>query len=305
MQKVFYIYFILLFLTACRGREVEIPLVFEGERLVLWGKLEAGEPARVQVMKTFPAVGPVPEQNAVNNATVSLYKDGLLYSLLSSLDTNGLYGSDSLIVAGESYVVKVEAPGLTTAESEEVTVPASLPEYTYARQRDAEPERNFAGSPYQDRISLRFTGNIHRTYLTLGFLAYYEEHNWPFNWPAMDNIVANEEDCHTWSSFYELPYGRLFMMNGDCIPVNAPLSFFVVTGNGSRLADGSWGYERARKVTMQLACSTKEWFLYNQMEYKQPEGLDHLVLPPQKVYTNVKNGYGIVYGYHAQEIELH
>lgn len=59
-------------MIACRGREVAIPLEFEGEKLVLWGKLEAGKPARVQVHKTFPAVGPVPEQTAVTHATVSL-----------------------------------------------------------------------------------------------------------------------------------------------------------------------------------------------------------------------------------------
>ena len=95
------------------------------------------------------------------------------------------------------------------------------------------------------------------------------------------------------------------MMNGECVPVNSPLDFFVVTGNGGRLPDGSWGYDRAHKVTMLLAAYTEEWFLYNKVEYKQPEGLDHLVLPPQKAYTNVKNGYGIIYGYHAVEMELH
>lgn len=158
--------------------------------------------------------------------------------------------------------------------------------------------------PHQDLVSLRFTGDLHNAYLTLGFLAYFEEHSWPFDWPAMDNIVANEEDCHTWTSLYEQPYGQLFMMNGECVPSHTPLSFFVVTGSGRRLSDGSWSYDRARKVTMFLAASTREWFLYNQTEYKQPEGLDHMVLPPQKAYTNVKNGYGIIYGYHAVEIEL-
>ncbi len=304
-SKSFYFLCITLLIASCRGRDVEIPLAFEGEKLVLWGKLEVGKPARIQVMKTFPAVGPVPEQTAVNTATVSLYKNGKFYSLLTSVDENGLYGSESIIEAGQNYRVKVEAPGLTPAESADVTVPASVPEFTYIRKRDAEPEKNSATVPHQDLISLRFAGNLHNSYLTLGFMAYFEENNWPFKWPALDNIVANEEDCHTWGSFYDRSYGELFMMNGECISVNTSLGFFVSTGNLTTLPDGSWGYDRARKITMLLASSTKEWFLYNQIEYKQPEGLDHMVLPPQKAYTNIKNGYGIIYGYHATEIELH
>src|SRR5690606_4172148 len=133
-----------------------------------------------------------------------------------------------------------EAPGLPVTESEVVTVPAGLPAFTYTRQRGADPEKNSAGSPYQDRITLRFSGNLHHSYFTVGFQAHYEQHSWPFGWPAMDNVVANEEDCHSWSSFYDPVYGELFMMNGACI--NDPLSFFVVTGNGSWSTDGSWGY---------------------------------------------------------------
>lgn len=304
VKKPVFIAIIIFLLAACRGREVTLPLAFEGEKLVVWGKLEAGQPAQVQVRKTFPAVGPVPEQTAVTTATVSLYKNGALYTRLVPREEAGIYGSDSLIQAGERYVVKVEAPGLATAESEEVTVPAGLPGFTYTRKRDAEPEKDAATRPHQDLVSLRFTGNLHNSYLIVGFLAYFTAHNWPFYWPATDNIVANEEDCHTRSSFYDRTYGEMFMMNGDCVPADTPLGFFVSTGVWTLFPDSSWGYDRARKITLLLASSTREWFLYNQVENKQPEGLDHLVLPPQKAYTNIKNGYGIIYGYHAAQIEL-
>ena len=300
-KTVFCCFFLLI---GCRGREVDIPLAFEGEKLVLWGKLEAGQPTRIQVQKTFPAVGPVPELTAVTTADVSLFKNGAFYARLVPLQEAGMYGSDSLIRAGERYVVKVQAPGQDTAESEEVTVPVALPAFTYSRKRDAEPEKEAATRPHQDLISLRFTGHLQHSYLTVGFLAYFTEHNRPVYWPAIGNLIYNEEDCHTWGNSYDRTYGELFMMNGDCVPADTPLDFFVNTGNFTVFPDGSRGYERARKVTMLLAASTKEWYRYNQIENKQPEGLDHLVFPPQKAYTNVKDGYGIIYGYHAAQIEL-
>lgn len=205
-------------------------------------------------------------------------KSGAFYARLMPLEESGLYGSDSLIQAGGHYVVKVEAPGLPPAGSEEVTVPAAVPEFTYIRKRDAEPEK-YQGSN-QDLISLYFGKKPDNTYLSLAFRAFFEDRVLPATWPAGDNRVAKEEDCYTWGNFYDRTYGELFMMNGACVPVNTPLGFLVNTNTRVPLSDGTWVNQKAWKITMLLAVFTKEWFLYNQIEYKQPEGLDHLVLPP-------------------------
>lgn len=306
LHKTAYCCFIIFFLAGCRGREVVIPLAFEGEKLVLWGKLEAGKPARIQVMKTFPAVGPIPEQMAVNTATVSLYKNGELFSLLTSVDENGLYGSESLIEAGQNYVVKVEAPGLTPAESAEVTVPASVPEFRYIRKRDAELQRNSNSGP-QDHVTLYFQANeqLRTSYMVLGFnVSFTDESRGASYYSSTDNTIANEEDCHSWASSSDRRFGYLFMMNGRCISFDAPLNFFVSTAKYVPLPDFKGEYIRARTVTMLVASVSKEWFVYNQIEEKQPEGLDHMVLPPQPAYTNVKNGYGIIYGYNAIQTDL-
>jgi hypothetical protein len=77
-------YFIFLFLIqSCRGREVDLPLAFEGEKLVLWGKLEAGKPAEIKVSKTFMPMGLIPEDIQITHAEVFLFKNGGLIEKLS------------------------------------------------------------------------------------------------------------------------------------------------------------------------------------------------------------------------------
>lgn len=302
--KTVYVSFLILFLTACQGREVTIPLVFEGEKLVLWGKLEARRPVRIQVMKTFPATGPIPGQTAVTDATVYLYKNGSFSARLTALDGNGIYGSDQLIEAGQTYVIRVEAAGLPTAESTEVTVPLSVPEFQYIRKRNAEPETS-AGP--RDHIAFYFkeNGQLHRSYLILGFNASFTDDSRPaYADPSADNRVANEEDCHTWADFYDRTFGYLFMMNGACIPYDAPVSFYVPVAKYVSGPNSKGEYVRARTIRLLMASVSREWFIYNRIEEKQPEGLDHLVFPPQEAYTNVKNGYGIIYGYTAIQTDL-
>lgn len=300
-RKTVWACFIIFLLTACRGREVVIPLVFEGEKLVLWGRLEAGKPVRIQVMRTFPAVGPLPEETTINTATVTLFKNGDFYTQLASTGKDGFYGSDRSIEAGQTYTVRVEAEGYPTAESEEVTVPVSVPEFRYTWKRDADPERN-SGSGPQDYIAFYFKANerLPDTYLTMAFRASFSDNALSaYSYPAATNLVANEEECHTSGISFDREFAYQFMMNGACIPADAPLGFFVSSSKLDSRPGFGREYIRAHTLTLQMAAVTKEWFRYNQIEEKQPEGLDHLVLPPQEAYTNVKNGYGIIYGYNA------
>lgn len=304
-KKTIKVYFLVIFfLSACRGKEVEIPLDFVGERLVLWGKLESGKSAQIQVNKIFPALGNIPEQTAVTAAEVSLFKNGFFYANLFPTGEDGFYGTDSLIEAGQTYRVRAIANGFPIAESDEVTVPASLPLLYYIRKPNV-PGETWSHIP-QDLVSITFNSanNLYNTYLAISFLAFFQDYNRSLTWPTKDNILANEGDCHSWTRDPDKIFGQLFLMNGACLLEEFPLNFSVPIGDLSRPPNSQGEYELAKRVTMLLASVSKEWFLYNQIENKQPEGLDHLVLPPQKAYTNVKNGYGIIYGYHAMEIEL-
>lgn len=305
-RKIIVIYCIALFCIAgCRDREIGIQLPYEGDRLVLWGKLEAGKPAKILVRRTFPASGIIPDQTAVTRARVNLFKNGTFYArLLPSPQESGMYSSDSLILAGQTYVVRVEMEGFPAAESDSVQVPASQPELRYVREADV-PGTTLPFVP-QDQISLYFPaqGGLVDTYIAVGFLATYQDAAIPSNWPTADNIVVNEQDCHAWVSDPDKEFGKLFLMNGACIPSGSPLRFSVATGNFSKPPNSQGEYERTDKLTMVLATVSSEWFTYSQVEGRQPEGLDHLVLPPQVAYSNIRNGYGIVYGINKVRILL-
>ena len=306
-------FLILMFLVGCKEQELDLKIPYSGDKLVLWGKLQANFPIKIQVTKTFNPVGKIPSDVAVNNATVVLYKNGKEYITLShSGKEPGFYTSNSLVQAGATYFVQVSAPSLPTAESALVTVPLELPDMTAIRTRDVVPQMNHQ-TP-QDLISLYFTKEdaMLDRYFSIKLTSYYVNDTLSsYPYAAADNIPANEEDCHTWGIEAEkpkyndvikvilYPQSRVFLMSNQCLPAPAiPLKFYVENGSGYNYTN------RALKIAARVGVISKDFFEYAKIENKQPEGVDHLALPPQKALTNVKNGYGLIFASNEKTIEL-
>lgn len=286
---------------------------YSGDKLVLWGKLQANATFKLQVTKTFNPVGDIPKDVTVNNATVVLYKNGKTYLTLSHTGKEpGFYTSDSLIQAGASYFVQVSAPSLPTAESAVVTVPVELSGMTAIRTKNVVPQINHQ-TP-QDLISLYFTKEdaLLDKYFSIKLTNYYENDTLSsYPYASADNIPANEEDCHTWGIEVEkpkyndnlkaivYPQSRVFLMSNQCLPAPAvPVKFYVENGTDLNATI------RALKVIVRVGVVSRDFFEYAKIENKQPEGVDHLVLPPQKALTNVKNGYGLIFASNEKTIEL-
>lgn len=310
-----FIYFLLLlFLTGCKETDLNLDIPYSGDKLVLWGKLKAGSPIRIQVTKTFNPVGVIPKDVSVADAKVQLLMNGENYIELSpSAGEKGVYVSDHVIQPGATYIVKASAPTFPPAESAPVLVPLDLPDVSVVRTRNVPGEINHQ-SP-QDLLSLYFTGQQSEVekHFTLTFLAYYEKDTISANpYGSTDNIPAKEEDCHTWasekiSSYYSevagITFDRLasvFLMKSKCLPdPKTPIKFYIEIGKGP-----SYNPQWAHKVTMRIEVVTKEAFDYAKIEYDQPEGVDHLVLPPQRALTNIKNGYGLIFASNEKTIEI-
>ena len=303
----------LVCLTGCKETNLSLDIPYSGDKLVLWGKLQANFPIKIQVTKTFNPVGKIPADVTVNNAAVVLYKNGKKYITLShSGKEPGFYTSDSLIQPGATYIVQVSAPSLPTAESALVTVPLELPHLTAVRTRDVVGQINHQ-TP-QDLISLYFTREdaLLERYFSIKLINYYVNDTLSsYPYAAADNIPANEEDCHTWGLEAEkpkyndiikrllYPQSRVFLMSNQCLPAPAtPLRFYVENGTGLNASI------RALKVIVRVGVISKEFFAYSKIENKQPEGVDHLVLPPQKALTNIKNGYGLIFASNEKVIEI-
>lgn len=304
---------ILVFLVGCKEQDLDLEIPYSGDKLVLWGKFQANLPVRIQVTKTFNPVGKIPAEVTVNNATVALYKNGKEYITLShSAKEPGFYTSDSLIQAGASYLVQVSAPSFPTAESALVTVPLALPDMTAIRTRDVVGQMNHQ-TP-QDLISLYFTKEdaLLDRHFSIKLTNYYVDDTLSsYPYASADNIPANEEDCHTWGIEVEkpeyndilkaivYPQSRVFLMSNQCLPAPVvPLKFYVENGSGYNSTI------RALKVVVRIGVISSDFFEYAKIENKQPEGVDHLVLPPQKALTTVKNGYGLIFASNEKTIEL-
>jgi hypothetical protein len=293
------ILFLLLLLSACRERAVDVPLPFEGEKLVLWGRLEAGQPVRIQVSKTFAPEGEVPAATYVNTASLALFKNGSPLSNLRLLDDKGLYGSEVLIEAGATYIVRAEAPGLPTASSEEVLIPAEVPKFTFTRTKNVPP--HYASQGKFDLINLHIT-NDEKYFLMINISAKFKEYDFPFFQPSRSNFGFKEDNCYTSSAAGTAkPY---YFINPLCQPPSSPLGFYVQTQMGMSLPNMPMEVVDASSVSIELVAISKTWFDYTALESKQPEGLDHMVLPPQKAFTNIHNGYGLIYGSNSLKTAL-
>ncbi|KQS33925.1 hypothetical protein ASG33_07780 [Dyadobacter sp. Leaf189] len=308
-----FLFLTLILFVGCREQDLNMNVPYSGDKLVLWGKLQANATFKLQVTKTFNPVGDIPKDVTVNNATVVLYKNGKTYLTLSHTGKEpGFYTSDSLIQAGASYFVQVSAPSLPTAESAVVTVPVELSGMTAIRTKNVVPQINHQ-TP-QDLISLYFTKEdaLLDKYFSIKLTNYYENDTLSsYPYASADNIPANEEDCHTWGIEVEkpkyndnlkaivYPQSRVFLMSNQCLPAPAvPVKFYVENGTDLNATI------RALKVIVRVGVVSRDFFEYAKIENKQPEGVDHLVLPPQKALTNVKNGYGLIFASNEKTIEL-
>ncbi|PWJ57657.1 uncharacterized protein DUF4249 [Dyadobacter jejuensis] len=301
---------LLLMVSGCKESSLDLDIPYAGDKLVLWGKLKAGAPIRIQVTRTFNPVGYIPEDVTVSDAKVKIIRDGKeSIELTPHASEKGVYVSDRQIQTGATYIVIASAPMLPTAESEPVLVPLDLPDVTVERDRNVPGEINHQ-TP-QDLVSLYFPEKRSEVekYYTLTFLSYYKKDtvsSAPYG--ATDNIPAQEEDCHTWAkekigTYYSetagITYDRLvtvFLMKSKCLPdPRDPIKFYIIAGNDR---------ESAYQVTMRIGSVTKEAFEYAKIEYDQPEGVDLLVLPPQRALTNIKNGYGLISASNEKTIEI-
>ena len=299
-----FLVFVFIFFSACKNTDLNLTIPYEGDKLVLWGKLKAGEPLRIQVTKSFNAVGVIPDDITIPNATVVLFKNGKQYVTLSySADEAGIYVSDSLVEAGATYIVKASAPTLPEAESMPVLVPAELPEVTIQRTRNV-PSGIDQDFP-QDLLNLYFTEQSRQTeqYFTLLLINYYTKDTTSTSLNGTpDNMLVQEEDCHTWatekilspridpiSGLMNTPKASVFLMNSKCLPSpEIPVAFYIYSQSFKTPP------ETALRTDLKIGVTTKEAFDYAKLEYDQPEGLDLLVLPPQRAITNIKNGYGLI-----------
>lgn len=94
------------------GCTEESPLISEEELIVVWAFLYAGEPVTdIKITSTVPLNVDTGEASPINNALVTLIRDGLHYSCESSPGDSGYYhyaGTDLIIETGDEFTIEIE-----------------------------------------------------------------------------------------------------------------------------------------------------------------------------------------------------
>ncbi|WP_373513368.1 DUF4249 family protein [Persicitalea sp.] len=302
----------MIFLTilGCQERDVDINLPYDGDKLVVTSHLQAGSPIEVYLEHTFKPLGQFPEELTVSNATVFIIKDGRDTTALTSAG-NGSYVSDMMIEAGSSYVIRATAPGYEAAQSRPVEVPISRVEFEYKIKKDVSgvyyPIKNYA------LVSLYFKDiRPEKEYYVIGLVSVYKDKNISNMLFVNDNIAATEENCL--ASYAERRQDKGFqpgvnLVRGECMPAQGnPLSISIktLTSYFSRTnPDSSYVVrEKASKLILRVGKATQNWFDWSQIENNQPTDVDFLFLTPQKTFTNIENGYGLVFASNETLIEI-
>ena len=299
-----------LALLGCQERAVEIDLRYDGDKLLITSHLLADAPLEVYLEHTYKPVGLIPEDPTVSNANVYLIKDGRDTTLLAPAG-NGIYVSDLLVAAGSSYVVRAIAPGYETAQSRPVRVPATGVEVRY------NIEKNVCGV-FDDRkiyalVKVYFnTIRPENEIFVLSLVSVYSDRNIANILFINDNIVATEESCTASYAVRrkgEDPKPGVTLIKGSCMPVPGdPISISISTVTSTRVNPGTDSArserEPASKLVLRVGKATQSWFDWSRIDNNQPIDIDNWLLTPQKTFTNIENGYGLVYASNETLIDI-
>ncbi len=303
-MKMMFLYGCFLYiLSGCRGKEVHIAIPYSGDKLVLWGSLKANQSFRIRVTKTFNPVGALPADIAIDDAKVLVIKNGKHYTTLESSGENGIYISDSLVQPGAEYQIRVSHTGFTTAESEPVAVSKSLTKFSYKRDRGVTGSINVGIA--QDLVAISFEKQEKESYYLLSIITHFGSNEYISYWPSTDNVVAKEKDCFTWMNDEKGRREAIFLFSDQCIPLSdGRLKFFTASEVTFVDSNGTYVTRPAQRMEARIGIVNKAFYEYAKAQYNQPEGIDLLVLPPQAVLTNIRNGYGLIFTSNEQTIEL-
>lgn len=84
------------------------------------------------------------------------------------------------------------------------------------------------------------------------------------------------------------------------------ISISTVTSKWVNYATDSMRSERelASKLVLRVGKATQSWFAWSRIDNNQPTDIENWLLTPQKTFTNIENGYGLVYASNETLIDI-
>ena len=286
----------LLIPFGCKERPIDFELPYEGDKLVLFGQVRAGDTVRIEVQKTYPPTGTSTYIDGIADATVRIFDEQGLLETLGHI-SKGIYVSASgrKWQQGSKYRIEVEAPGFPRTSTDLETMPAA-PVVSYEFGRSIDSKYN-PGIPSKELIiSIQDDANEENYYMvgvnrsigkdTFGVSVFNMD---------MDNPMDDFGDPCQFSYLSDIVLTDLCNSNGIItlrlgIEISHPFHLDV-------------DLTAPDKITVFTKQISKSYYEFCKTYYNENDLMVAFKTPYPR-YTNVTGGYGIFTGYNETRKEF-
>jgi hypothetical protein len=273
-----------LTLVACESNvDWEFAAKYEGDKLALSGFLSP-DSVHVFVSKSTNPLRDFTDEDMIarNPKVFLLDSTGQIMRQINSKDQRKFRLGDAMLVPGQSYKIRAMAEGLKTVETDLITIPQLVlleqPEYQLGNY----------GNDTVHQVRITFTDLPAKQYYTFGGALKKGTQL------ARPNILIPDkefaEGCYNSSIFTDICYQEK----------RVRLTFLLFRearflGEKSRTPGES--------IVVRFGLVSEQAFLQGQ-SIPIDEGIIEGVNEPPVAYSNVKNGYGVVYAYNVRDYPI-
>lgn len=278
----------LLIPFGCKERPVNFKLPYDGDKLVLFGQVKAGDTVRIEVQKTYPPTGTSTYIDGIADARVRLFDERGFLETLAYI-SKGIYSSASgrKWREGSKYRIEVEAPGFSLTSTDLETMPAAPVVVSYEFGRSIDSKFN-PGIPSKELIINIQDNTNEDNYYMVDIKRSIGKDTFGVNVFDMDKPMDDFEDPCQFSY-------RGFVLNDLCSS-----NGIITLKKGIEIKYPSnldLDLNAQDKITVFVRQISKSYYEFCKTYYNENDLIIAFKTPYPR-YTNVTGGYGIFTGYH-------
>ena len=292
---------LILVANSCDDRTtfVSLPLIFEGQKLVLSSLLSPDSIINIQLTKTYP----LNEQDTivsnyyVTDANVQLFEDSIFIENLV-YQNNAIYvsASNKKPQVGHAYYFVVSAPNFDTAYNQPETIPEKVPINNYLF---TDSVAVYQASHYNSDAA-EFNQSVSR------LVFYFQDP------PNQANFYSFFSSFYPTTNIDTLAFGGQYDKIAGCSLSGYPNTISDQCFNGLMVAVEQdmfplyQGYSilnyQGTIITMQSLSPNYYKFIQSREKYASLQ--DEIFTEPFNVYSNIEGGYGIVAAYNSDVLQV-
>ena len=295
MKNIIAICLTIIMVSSCE-KDIKVNVPEQPKKLVIHGVTAMNNPFRVTIGKTAGILDLTTNDTyKVTDALVLLYENNVLKDTLVPNQNNSVYvvKRNTVVQAGKTYLLKAEAPGLTSAEAETVT-PNTIAIQSITRRQNV---RTDANGRQLDELKITFAddGTQTNNYIVkVRRPTYYNgtsvEYSGIYCMRSSDKDIerGNNVDPTDFESCIDQEF---FMMDKN---FNGRVKEILLFVDHEELRSFTHPVNnRTMRPLVELNSITPEHFKYRKSYDAYQDSEDNPFAEPVLVYTNVKNGYGV------------